>query len=198
MPTQILSSNIIKIISTFWSSALRLMPPQFNERVVKRTHEPRSNLNHKKHLSNTFICTFIFSTKLFRKYKNIFTSLHTQLKPKNIITASYLLYCIFLLYRIAYNIYFYLHPHLVLDNHSVELGTQEWEIILQVAGRRMTRAFSTVPREFDINLKLPSWGKFTLATILCTWSPNLAHLLSVIRNQSKEEKAHGKKVRVLV
>jgi hypothetical protein len=85
MPIWILSSNIIKIISTFWSSPLRLMPPQFNERVGKWVHEPRSNLNHKKHLSNTFACTFIFSTKLFRKYKKIFTSLHTQPKPKNII-----------------------------------------------------------------------------------------------------------------
>jgi hypothetical protein len=87
-------------MSTFQSSALRLMPPQFNERVGKWTHEPRSNLHHKKHLSNTFICTFIFSTKLFRKCKNIFTSLHTQLKPKNIITASYLLYCILIYFTV--------------------------------------------------------------------------------------------------
>jgi hypothetical protein len=70
------------------------VPSQLHERVGKWTHEPRSNLNHKKHLSDTFICTFIFSTKLFRKYKNIFTSLHTHTKSKNIITASYLLYCI--------------------------------------------------------------------------------------------------------
>jgi hypothetical protein len=52
--------------------------------------------------------------------------------------------------------------------------------VLQVAGRRTSGAFSTVPREFDINPEFPSWGKFTLATTLCTWSPNLAHLLSVI------------------
>jgi hypothetical protein len=37
---------------------------------------------------------------------------------------------------------------------------------------RTKRAFSTVPREFDINPELSSWGKFTLATILCTWNPN--------------------------
>jgi hypothetical protein len=31
----IIKYNIIKIMSTFWSSTLRLMPPQFNERVGK-------------------------------------------------------------------------------------------------------------------------------------------------------------------
>jgi hypothetical protein len=59
-------------MSMFWSSILLLMPPQLYERVDKWTHDPRSNFNHKKHLSNTFIHTFIFSIKLFRKYKNIY------------------------------------------------------------------------------------------------------------------------------
>jgi hypothetical protein len=139
-------------MSTFWSSVLRLMQPQLNEKIGKWTHKPRSNLNHKKHLSNTFICTFIFSTKLFQKYKNIFTFLHTHTKPKNIFTASYLLYCIVIYFIVLYIIfYFYLRSHLVLDNYSVELGTQERGIVLQVAGRRTTRAFSTVSREFNIN-----------------------------------------------
>jgi hypothetical protein len=116
-------------MSTFQSSTLHLMPPQLRERVGKCTHEPRSNLNHKKHLSNTFTRTFIFSIILFRKYKNVFTILHAQPKPKNIITASYLLYFI-VIYFIAFVIifYFYLHSHLVLDNHSVELGTQDKEV----------------------------------------------------------------------
>jgi hypothetical protein len=69
----------------------------------------------------------------------------------------------------------------MLDNHSVELGIQERGIILQVAGRRMSGAFFTVPREFDINPEFPSWENLTLATTLCTWSPNLEHLLSVIK-----------------
>jgi hypothetical protein len=70
---------------------------------------PRSNFYHKKHLSNTFICTFIFSIKLFRKYKNIFTFLHPLSKPKNTFPASYLLYCI-VIYFIAYHIYYtYIH-----------------------------------------------------------------------------------------
>jgi hypothetical protein len=73
----------------------------------------------------------------------------------------------------------------VLDNHSVELGTQERGIVLRVPGRRTIRAFLTVPREFDISPEFPSWGKFTLATTLCT-SPHLAHLLSVIKQPAME------------
>jgi hypothetical protein len=159
------------------------MLPQLCERVGKWTHEPRSNFNYKKHLFDAFTHFFIFSTILFWKYKNIFTFLHTQPKPKNTITASYLLYCI-VIYFIAfvYHISFYLLLHLVLDNHSVELGTQEKEIVLQVAWRRMSGAFSTVPREFDIKPWVLLWGKFTLARTLCTWSPDeLAPLLSVIK-----------------
>jgi hypothetical protein len=93
MPYKYYQVNIIKIMSTFRSSNLRLMPPQHHERVGKWTHKPRFNLNHKKHLSNAFTHSFIFNIILFRKYKNIFTFLHTQLKPKITITASYLFYC---------------------------------------------------------------------------------------------------------
>jgi hypothetical protein len=57
----------------------------------------------------------------------------------------------------------------------VELETQERGIVLQV-----DKSFLAIPQEFDINPKFPSWGKFTLSTTLCTWIPNLAHLLSVI------------------
>jgi hypothetical protein len=108
MPILILLSNIIRIMSTFRSSALRLMPPQLRERVAKWNHEPGSNLNHMKHLSDTFICTFIFNTKLFRKYKNIFTSLHTHTKPKNIITASYLFYYIVIYFTVLHIIFHFL------------------------------------------------------------------------------------------
>jgi hypothetical protein len=72
----------------------------------------------------------------------------------------------------------------MLENYSVELGTQEKEIVLQVAWRRTIRDFLTVPWEFDIKPRVTSWGKFTLATTLCTWSPGeLAPLLSVITGQ---------------
>jgi hypothetical protein len=76
-------------------------------------------------------------------------------------SISTLLHC-YLLYRLAYHIYFYLHSHLVLDNHSVELETQERGIVLQVAGRRTSGAFLTVPREFDINPEFPSWENLLL------------------------------------
>jgi hypothetical protein len=87
------------------------MPPQFNKRVGKWTHEPRSNLNHKKHLFKTSACTFSFSTKLFQKYKNIFTSLHTQPKPKNIIPVAYLLYCIVIYFIVLHIIFTFTYIH---------------------------------------------------------------------------------------
>jgi hypothetical protein len=104
----------------------------------------------------------------------------TKTQKYHYLSIFTLLHC-YLIYHLAYHIYFYLHSHLVLDNHSVESGTQERGIVLQVAGRRTSGAFLTVPREFDINPEFPSWEKFTHATTLCTWSPNLAHLLSVIK-----------------
>jgi hypothetical protein len=52
-------------MSMFWSS-------QLHEGVGNWTHEPRSNFNHKKHLSDAYTYAFIFSIILFLKYKNIF------------------------------------------------------------------------------------------------------------------------------
>jgi hypothetical protein len=166
------------------------MPPQFNKRVGKWTYEPRSNLNHKKHISKAFAYTFIFSIKLFRKYKNIITSLHTQPKPKNIIPIAYLLYCIVIYFTgLAYHIYFYLHSHLILDNHSVELGTQERGIVLQVAGRRTSGAFSTVLREFDINPEFPR-GEILLLVHhsvlgVPTWDTCLVSSMAMKRQQRR-------------
>jgi hypothetical protein len=67
----------------------------------------------------------------------------------------------------------------------VKLGTQERGIVLQVAQRRTTRAFSIVPQKFNINPKFLLCGKFTLATTLYTLSPNLAHLISVITHEER-------------
>jgi hypothetical protein len=96
-------------MSMFRSSVLRLMPPQLYERVDKWTHESQSNLNHKKHISNAFTHSFIFSIILFWKYKNIFTFLHTQPKPQkhHYCIIFSLLHC-YLLYRNAYHILFLL------------------------------------------------------------------------------------------
>jgi hypothetical protein len=107
---------------------------------------------------------------------------YTTKNQKHHYRIIFILLHYYLPYNIAYYILFYLHLDLVLDNHSVELGTQDKEIVLQVAWRRMIGAFSTVPREFNIKPWVPSWGKFTLTTTLCIRSPEeLAHLLSVIK-----------------
>jgi hypothetical protein len=77
-------------MSLFRSSILRSMPPQLYERVDKS--EPM-NPDPILIIRNTFPTHlhtfFIFSIILFRKYKNIFTCLHTQSKLKNTFTAFY-------------------------------------------------------------------------------------------------------------
>jgi hypothetical protein len=65
--------------------------------------------------------------------KNIFTFLHTPTKPKNILPHYIYFIASYLLCLHYHHILFYLHLHLVLDNHSVELGTQDKEVVLQVA-----------------------------------------------------------------
>jgi hypothetical protein len=108
MPIWILSSNIIRIISTFQSSALCLMPPQLHERVGKWTHQPRSNLNHKKHLFDTSICTLISALNYSKNTKHIYFLAYTYKTQKHhyrIIYIFTLLHC-YLLYRTAYHIFF--------------------------------------------------------------------------------------------
>jgi hypothetical protein len=56
---------------------------------------------------STHLHTLLFSATFYSKNKkNIFTFSHTQPKPKNTITTSYLLYCI-VIYFIAFVIIFY-------------------------------------------------------------------------------------------
>ena len=73
-----------------------LCPFQPKKRVYKWTHEPRSILNHKKHLTNTIITLYILCNLLFRKYKNtFFTCKHTQ-NPKTNIIYCYCISCLVL------------------------------------------------------------------------------------------------------
>jgi hypothetical protein len=66
--------------------------------------------------------------------------------------------------------------HLVLDNHSVKLGTQDKEMVL-LSDENEERIFNCSPR-VQYKPQVSSWGKFTLATTLYTWSPNeVAHYL---------------------
>jgi hypothetical protein len=55
----------------------------------------------------------------------------------------------------------YSFPNLVLDNYSMELGTQDKKLVLQVAWRER-RDFSTVPQEFDIKPQVTHVGKILL------------------------------------
>jgi hypothetical protein len=136
-------------------------------------------------IRNTFLThlhKLLFSAPFYSKNTKTYllSCTHNQ-NPKNhyhiIITLLYY----YLLYCIRYHILFHLNLHLVLDNHSVELGTQDEEIVLQVAWRRTSEAFLIVLRELNIKPRVPSWGKFTLATTLCNWSPDeLAPFLSDI------------------
>jgi hypothetical protein len=118
--------------------------------------------------SGTLLCIFIDFSQctewyLQRKKKSRKKELYKSKQLKgNIITTSYLLYFIVIYFTVLHIIfYFYLHSHLVLDNHSVEVGTQERGNVLQVTRRRTTRAFATVSREFDINPEFPR-GKILL------------------------------------
>ena len=77
--------KVIFLISHWW---IVIVHYNLKERIVKWTHEPRSNFNHKKHLSIAFILLFICSTILIRKYKNIYLSyLHTKPQNKQTFTA---------------------------------------------------------------------------------------------------------------
>jgi hypothetical protein len=109
----------------------------------------------------------------------------TQIYLSHIIFT--LLHC-YLLY-LYYHILFYLYLHLVLDNHSLELGTQDKEVVLQVAWRT-TRAFSSVIWEFDIKPRVFLWGKLFLVQysafrVPTSWAP----LLSVII-RSRVDRGH--------
>jgi hypothetical protein len=68
------------------------------------------NLQIQKHI---YFLAYKYKTQKYLS-RIIFTLLH-----------YYLLYCISYL--------FHLYSHLVLENHSVELGTQDKEVVLQVA-----------------------------------------------------------------
>jgi hypothetical protein len=126
-----------------------------------------------------FYCQHHLNTKIQKHIYFLAYNYKTKKYLSRIILT--LLHCD--LFYSHHHILFYLHLHLVRDNHSVELGTQDKEVVLQVAWRRTTRAFLILPREFDIKPRVPSWGKFTLVTKLCTWSPDeLAPLFSVIKS----------------
>jgi hypothetical protein len=163
-------------MSTFRSYALRLMPPQFNERVGKCTHEPRSNLNHKKHISNTFTCTFIFSTKLFKKIQK-----HVYFFAYTTKTQKYHYHSIFtLLYCISY----YLHSHLVLDNHSVSWGHKNKELFCRLLEEERAELFQQFPKSSILTPSFPHGENLLLlqhsALGVPTWHTCLVSLVQLL------------------
>ena len=60
--------EVIFFISHWW---IVIVHYNLKERIVKWTREPRSNFNHKKHLSIAFLLLTICTNILIRKYKNI-------------------------------------------------------------------------------------------------------------------------------
>lgn len=60
----------------------------------------------------------------------------------------------------------------MLDNHTVEFCTQGFILFCRIAIIRGETTLFSIPREFDITLESPLWGKYSVDTTLCTWSPN--------------------------
>ena len=65
-----MSLNLFAI--SYVKSISMCLPNYIKERVHVWNHEPRSIFNHKKHFSNHFQTSFIFSYFKIRKYKNTF------------------------------------------------------------------------------------------------------------------------------
>jgi hypothetical protein len=87
-------------------------------------------------IRNTFpthLHALLFSASF--KSENIKTHLLSCIQLQNPkIPFTHHMYFIALLSTLfALSYLFYLHLHLVLDNHSMELGTQDEEVVLQVA-----------------------------------------------------------------
>jgi hypothetical protein len=129
----------------------------------------QSNFNHKKYISHAFTHYFIFSTILFQKYKNIFTFLHTQPKPQNTITASYLLYCI-VIYFIAFIIIFFLLTFTPCDWQPLG-GVGDTRRGDRFAGCLKKNERSFFDCSLSVNPEFPC-GENLLLLLHCTWSPN--------------------------
>jgi hypothetical protein len=103
-------------------------------------------------------------------------------------TKTYLLSCIHLQnpkipytnhITLLHHYLLYLHLHLVLDNHSVELGARKFFYkLLEEERQELSRLFL---ESSILNPEFPCGENLLLQTTLCTWSPHeLAPLLSVI------------------
>jgi hypothetical protein len=90
-----------------------------------------------------------------------------------------LVYIIALLFILLHSLFYFTYiQHLVLDNHSVELGTQDKEFFFGRLHNENKESFFNYSPRVRYKSRVSSCGKFTLATTLCTWSPKeMAHFL---------------------
>jgi hypothetical protein len=142
----------------------------------------RSNFNKKTPFQH-FYSHFYFQHYLILKIqKYIYFIVFTYKTQKYLYCIILVVYYLSLpythhIYFIASIILFYLHSHLVLDNHLMELRTQDKEIVLQVAWRERRERFWLFPGS-RYKPRVSSWRKFTFAITLCTWNTNeMAHCL---------------------
>jgi hypothetical protein len=141
-------------------------------------------------IRNTFpthLHTLLFLVPFYSENRKAYllSCTHKQIPKTPFHIIFTLLHC-YLLYCICYHILFYLYLHLVLDNHSVELGTQDEEIVLQVAWRRMSVAFLTAPREFDIKPEFPRGKNLLLLQHSALGVPMSWHLFLVSSHMEEE------------
>jgi hypothetical protein len=147
-------------MSLFWSSILCLMPPQLYERVDKWTHEPGPILiirNTFPTLARVRLFSALIKSENTKTYLLSCNNIKNPKTPLTLLHQSHnsfsLHYCIvFILMHLLF--YFTYIKHLVLDIHSVELGTQEKEIVLQVAWRERRELFWLFP---ESSISTPSY-----------------------------------------
>jgi hypothetical protein len=153
----------------FWSSILRLMPPQLYERVDKWTNPGPILI-----IRNTFpqfYSHFYFQHHFIPKIQKTYllSCMHIQ-NPK--IPFSHHIYFIALLFTLLHHIF-------ILFTFT----PCAWQTLGGVGGTRQVNYFigclnKNDERFFEFSSRIrykpwvSSWEKLTLATTLCTWSPN--------------------------
>ena len=112
--------------------------------------------------NTTLYCSFTvlyFSATINKNTKTYLLSANINKNPKRTLLFCYLLLCYFI--YCFYLSLIILIRNLVLDNHTVELGAQDKNFVLQVA-RRGWRRSALDPRVFDINPRVTLVGKTRL------------------------------------
>jgi hypothetical protein len=117
-----------------------------------------------------FYSQFYFQHHFIPKIQNHIYFLSYTYKTQKYHSHIILLYCI-VIYFIAYRIYFtYIHT-MCLTTTRWSLGHKTRKLFCRCLKKNNESFFDCSPR-IRYKPRVSSWGKFTLATTLCTWSPN--------------------------